>query len=48
MLHFNNGSFPGHTWTGGADWLLYPLPEYYEVTADTDFYRNKLALARFP
>ncbi|MFF9808345.1 glycoside hydrolase N-terminal domain-containing protein [Streptomyces coeruleorubidus] len=45
MLHFNNGSFPGHTWTGGADWLLYPLIEYYEVTGDSDFYRTKLAPA---
>ena len=24
MLHFDGG-FPGQTWTGGADWLLYPL-----------------------
>ncbi|MFF6780460.1 RICIN domain-containing protein [Streptomyces sp. NPDC012510] len=45
MLHFNNGSFPGHTWTGGADWLLYPMLEYYEVTGDSDFHRTKLAPA---
>lgn len=45
MLHFNGGSFPGHTWTGGADWLLYPLLEYYEVTGDSDFYENKLGPA---
>ncbi|NGO41213.1 glycosyl hydrolase family 95 catalytic domain-containing protein [Streptomyces ureilyticus] len=45
MLHFNNGSFPGHTWTGGADWLLYPLLEYYEVTGDQAFLRDKLGPA---
>ncbi len=31
MLHFDAG-FPGQTWTGGADWLLYPLVEYWEIT----------------
>lgn len=45
MLHFNNNSFPGQCWTGGADWLLYPLLEYYEVTGDSTFYRTKLAPA---
>ncbi|MFE2710040.1 glycosyl hydrolase family 95 catalytic domain-containing protein [Streptomyces mirabilis] len=44
MLHFDGG-FPGQTWTGGADWLLYPLLEYYQVTGDDDFYRTKLAPA---
>lgn len=42
MLHFTQ-DFPGHCWTGGADWLLYPLIEYYEVTGDEAFYRTKLA-----
>ncbi|MBP2705890.1 glycoside hydrolase N-terminal domain-containing protein [Microbispora sp. RL4-1S] len=42
MLHFDGG-FPGHTWIGGADWLLYPLLEYYQVTGDATFYRTKLA-----
>lgn len=42
MLHFDGG-FPGHTWVGGADWLLYPLLEYYQVTGDATFYRTKLA-----
>jgi hypothetical protein len=44
MLHFDTG-FPGHTWTGGADWLLYPLLEYYEVTGDQAFLRDKLGPA---
>ncbi len=45
MLHFNNNSFPGQCWTGGADWLLYPLLEYYQVTGDSTFYRTRLAPA---
>ena len=44
MLHFDPG-FPGHAWTGGADWLLYPLLEYYQVTGDTAFLREKLGPA---
>ncbi|WP_371574355.1 glycoside hydrolase N-terminal domain-containing protein [Streptomyces sp. NBC_01314] len=44
MLHFS-GSFAGQTWIGGADWLLYPLLEYYQVTGDSDFLQNKLAPA---
>ncbi|WP_405656709.1 glycosyl hydrolase family 95 catalytic domain-containing protein [Streptomyces sp. NBC_00079] len=45
MLHFNNGSFPGQAWTGGADWMLYPLLEYYQVTGDKAFLQNKLGPA---
>ncbi|MCX5264834.1 RICIN domain-containing protein [Streptomyces sp. NBC_00199] len=45
MLHFNNGSFPGEAWTGGADWLLYPLLEHYQVTGETAFLQNKLGPA---
>ncbi len=45
MLHFNNGDFPGECWTGGADWLLYPLLEYYQVTGDAAFLRDKLGPA---
>ncbi|TDB70867.1 RICIN domain-containing protein [Micromonospora sp. KC721] len=44
MLHFDAG-FPGHCWTGGADWLLYPLLEYYQVTGDQAFLRDKLGPA---
>ena len=44
MLHFNN-DFPGHCWTGGADWLLYPLLEYYQVTGDQQFLATKLGPA---
>ncbi|WP_329624964.1 RICIN domain-containing protein [Streptomyces sp. NBC_01255] len=45
MLHFNGGDFPGQCWTGGADWMLYPLLEHYEVTGDTAFLREKLGPA---
>ncbi|MGW6602089.1 glycosyl hydrolase family 95 catalytic domain-containing protein [Streptomyces sp. NPDC055036] len=45
MLHFNNTDFPGQCWTGGADWMLYPLLEYYQVTGDTAFLRDKLGPA---
>lgn len=45
MLHFNDGDFPGQTWVGGADWMLYPLLEYYEVTGDEAFMRTKLGPA---
>jgi hypothetical protein len=44
MLHFDAG-FPGQTWTGGADWLLYPLVEYWEVTGDQAFLRDELGPA---
>lgn len=44
MLHFNY-DFPGHCWTGGADWLLYPLLEYYQVTGDQAFLVDKLGPA---
>ncbi|MFF5789782.1 RICIN domain-containing protein [Streptomyces sp. NPDC012693] len=45
MLHFNPDSFPGQCWTGGADWMLYPLLEYYQVTGDAAFLRDKLGPA---
>ncbi|WP_051970489.1 glycosyl hydrolase family 95 catalytic domain-containing protein [Kitasatospora azatica] len=45
MLHFNNASFPGEAWTGGADWMLYPLLEYYQVTGDAAFFKDKLGPA---
>jgi alpha-L-fucosidase 2 len=45
MLHFNNSDFPGQTWTGGADWLLYPLVEHWEITGDQAFLRDKLGPA---
>ncbi|ROR38054.1 glycosyl hydrolase family 95 catalytic domain-containing protein [Kitasatospora cineracea] len=44
MLHFDGG-FPGQCWTGGADWLLYPLLEHYQVTGDAAFLRDKLGPA---
>ncbi|MGW2642838.1 glycosyl hydrolase family 95 catalytic domain-containing protein [Streptomyces sp. NPDC001348] len=45
MLHFDGGDFPGHCWTGGADWLLHPLLEYYEVTGDETYLRDRLGPA---
>ncbi|MGW2639939.1 glycosyl hydrolase family 95 catalytic domain-containing protein [Streptomyces sp. NPDC001348] len=45
MLHFDAGSFPGEAWTGGADWLLHPLLEHYQVTGDTDFLKHRLGPA---
>ncbi|MFJ5955250.1 glycosyl hydrolase family 95 catalytic domain-containing protein [Paenarthrobacter sp. NPDC092416] len=45
MLHFNGTDFPGQAWTGGADWMLYPLLEYYQVTGDEAFMRDKLGPA---
>ncbi|ALE05739.1 lectin [Arthrobacter sp. ERGS1:01] len=45
MLHFNSSDFPGECWTGGADWLLFPLLEYYQVTGDQKFYKDKLGPA---
>jgi hypothetical protein len=44
MLHFDTG-FVGQCWTGGADWLLYPLLEYYQTTGDMTFLRNQLGPA---
>ena len=41
----HNGGFPGEAWTGDADWLLYPLLQYYQVTGDADFFKNKLGPA---
>jgi alpha-L-fucosidase 2 len=41
MLHFN-GPFPGHCWTGGADWMLYPLVEHYQITGDRSFLAETL------
>ncbi|MFI1188390.1 glycosyl hydrolase family 95 catalytic domain-containing protein [Streptomyces californicus] len=45
MLHFNGDSFPGQCWTGGADWMLYPLLEHYQVTGDNAFLRDRLGPA---
>ncbi|MFD4370609.1 RICIN domain-containing protein [Streptomyces sp. NPDC058486] len=45
MLHFDGADFPGQCWTGGADWMLYPLLEHYQVTGDAAFLRDKLGPA---
>lgn len=40
-FHFDT-NFPGEMWTSGADWLLYPIYEHYQVTGDTTFLQNQL------
>lgn len=40
-FHFDT-NFPGEMWTGGADWLLYPIYEHYQITGDTTFLQNQL------
>ncbi|WP_217567233.1 glycoside hydrolase N-terminal domain-containing protein [Streptomyces sp. GbtcB7] len=42
MFHFHS-AWPGHAWTGGADWLFLPLLEHYQVTRDERFLRRTLA-----
>lgn len=39
--HFSLG-FPGHFWLAGAEWLLLPCFEYYQVSGDVDFLQNRL------
>lgn len=34
--HFST-NFPGHFWTSGAEWLLYPSFEYFLTSGDTAF-----------
>ena len=35
-------SFPGHFWLAGAEWLLLPCYEYYQVSGDIAFLKNRL------
>ena len=37
--HF--GKWPGHCWNAGAAWLVYPLYEYYLLTGDQDFLKDR-------
>ncbi len=39
--HFNV-SFPGEFWLAGAEWLLMPCYEYYLVSGDTQFLKERL------
>ncbi len=39
--HFNV-NFPGEFWLAGAEWLLLPAYEYYQVTGDTAFLKQRL------
>lgn len=38
--HTHFGKWPGHCWTAGASWLIYPLYEYYLVTGDEEFLKH--------
>jgi len=40
--HTHFGKWPGHCWTAGASWLVYPLYEYYEVTGDKAYLLNRI------
>ncbi len=35
-------SFPGHFWLAGAEWLLLPCYEYYQVSGDREFLEDRL------
>ncbi|VGO18873.1 glycosyl hydrolase family 95 catalytic domain-containing protein [Pontiella sulfatireligans] len=35
--HTHFGKWPGHCWTAGAAWLIYPIYEYYQITGDKEF-----------
>jgi hypothetical protein len=39
--HFSIG-FPGHFWLAGAEWLLLPCYEYYQVSGDMEFLTDRL------
>ena len=39
--HFSVG-FPGHFWLAGAEWLLLPAYEYWQVSGDTAFLKQRL------
>lgn len=39
--HFNI-SFPGEYWLAGAEWLLMPCYEYYQVSGDEKFLKERL------
>ena len=41
-LHTHFGNWPGHYWTGGAEWLLLPCYEYYQCTGDREFLTERL------
>lgn len=40
--HHQPGGFPGFAWTAAAAWLISPLHEYYQVTGDQQFARQRL------
>jgi alpha-L-fucosidase 2 len=40
-IHFSTAN-PFQMWTGGADWILYPIYEYYQANGDTSFLQNSL------
>ncbi|TWU58532.1 hypothetical protein Poly51_13110 [Rubripirellula tenax] len=38
--HTHFGKWPGHCWTAGAAWLIYPIYEHYLVTGDQEFLKK--------
>lgn len=40
--HTHFGKWPGHCWTAGAAWLVYPLYESYQVTGDREFLEKRV------
>ncbi|MFD2255481.1 glycoside hydrolase N-terminal domain-containing protein [Luteolibacter algae] len=40
--HTHFDKWPGHCWTAGASWLIYPLYEYYQVTGDKEFLKDRV------
>lgn len=38
----NPGAFPGFFWTAGAEWLILPMFEHYQVTGNREFARERL------
>lgn len=39
--HFSTW-FPGHFWLAGAEWLLLPCYEYYQISGDEEFLKERL------
>ncbi|MEU6229276.1 glycoside hydrolase N-terminal domain-containing protein [Streptomyces sp. NPDC047042] len=43
LLFHLDDEWPWTMWVGGADWLLFPLLEYWQATGDDDFLARTLA-----
>lgn len=40
--HHELGAFPGFFWTAGAEWLVMPIYEHYQVTGNRQFAEDRL------